>query len=197
MGEVVGVAAVGSTSISEIMASSAEREVVAAVLAGGSAVTYVKGQALIDSATNGKAQKYTNATAVNDEAVATGDGSTATFDLANSNVIASTLKGYDADVQENVSLSVGTGTGGVDQIVFATAPANAAAVTADYTCHASANGVSGACILLTDEATTVAGSDVVANALVGGSVRSGKIVDSAGNEVDSFFKAALNNVRFV
>jgi len=120
MGEVVGVATVGNTSIDEIMASSYEREVVAVTLAGGSAVSYVAGQALVNSATAGKSEKYTNT------------GST-----------------------------------------------------------------TGACILLTAEATTVAGGDVVANALVAGSVYAHKVVDSAGAEADAAFQAVLNNVRFV
>jgi len=196
--EVVGVKKVGSTSFDEIMASTANMEAISAVLPGGAAVTFAKGQALIDHATvAGKKAKYGNATAVSDEAVGSGDGSDTTFDLDNAKVIPSTLKGYSAGNQKNASISVGTGTGGVDQIVFAVAPANGEAIVADYSYHASAKGVTGACVLLEDAETTVAGGDVVANALVSGSVKANKVKDSGGNEADSYFKDALKNLRFV
>ena len=196
MSEQVGVSKIGETTFSQIFTNTADQEVISAVLPGGSAVTYPLGTALVDGATIGTKAKYTNAPAIGNEAVATGDGSTTTFDLDQSNVLASTLKGFVAGVEWDVTLSVGTGAGGKDQIVFATAPTNSAAITADYNYHSSSKGVTGACILMAAEATTVAGGNVISNGLVSGTVNSSKIVDSAAAAVDSFFKAALPKIRF-
>src|SRR3989337_1679100 len=139
--EPVGISKIGQTSYDSIFVNTADMEAISAVLPGGSAVTYTKGTALVDGATAGTKAKYTNSPVVSDEAVANGDGSTTTFDLDNANVVAGTLKGYVAGVEWDVSLSVGTGTGGVDQIVFRVAPTNSAAVVADYTRYSSSKGV--------------------------------------------------------
>lgn len=69
---------------------------------------------------------------ITDEAVGTGDDSTKKFDLDHSDVIETTLVVKVATVETPVTLLKGTGTGGVDQIEFATAPAAAAAITATY-----------------------------------------------------------------
>ncbi len=73
-------------------------------------------------------------TAVAAEAVGTGDGSTIAWDLANSGVDIKTLKVQIAAVADGGwALSPGTGTAGVDQIIFHDPPANPDAITADYT----------------------------------------------------------------
>ena len=194
--EPVGVTKIGSTSYDTVFVNTADMEVIPAVLPGGSAVTYPIGTALLDGTTVGTKAKYTNSPVVADEAVGTGNGTTTTFDLDYANVIASTVKGYVAGVQWDTSISVGTGAAGVDQIVFRIAPTNAAAIVADYTRYSSAKGVTGACVLMEAAATTVAGGNVTVNALVGGTVNSAKVKDSAAALVDSVFKDALNNVRF-
>lgn len=67
------------------------------------------------------------------EAVGTGDGSTKAFDLGYSGVDIRTLKvQVAAAAAGGWNLSPGTGTAGVDQIIFGTAPASGA-ITADYT----------------------------------------------------------------
>ncbi len=69
---------------------------------------------------------------VSGEAVATGDGTTVVFDLANENVDGRTLiVRVDGAVAAAV-LVPGTGGGGVDQIAFDDPPGLALAVTADY-----------------------------------------------------------------
>ena len=68
------------------------------------------------------------------EPVGTGDDSTTAFDLAQSRVDGRTLKvQLDAAPAGGWNLSPGTGTAGVDQIIFGTAPAGSVAITADYT----------------------------------------------------------------
>lgn len=196
MSEPVGVAKVGQTSTSEIFVNTADTEVISAVLPGGSAVTFTKGTALVDGATAGTKAKYTNATAVNDHATGTGNGTATTFDLGHANVIESSVKVYAGGAQQNATLSKGTGTGGVDQVVLAVAPATAVAVKTDYSYHASSKGAEGACILMEDAKTTVAGGNVIVSGLVGGTVNSSKVKDAAAAAVDSYFKAALNKVRF-
>lgn len=73
-------------------------------------------------------------TSVSGEAVGTGDDTTKAFDLANDNVDPSTLLVYVDGSQEHggYDFSKGTGTAGVDQIIFADAPAAGLAITADY-----------------------------------------------------------------
>lgn len=197
MGEQLGTKLVGTTTYKQLFKSSlGPDDVVACVIVGNAAATYLMGDAIRNSATSGLKKKYTNAAAVNDEAVGTGNGSTTTFDLAHSNVIAESLKGYSAGNQKNVSLSVGTGTDGKDQIVFAVAPANAEAIKADYDYHADSIGTTGACILMEDVTTTVGGGNVTADACRDGSVDSSKVLDSAGAAVDKYFKAALPKAMF-
>ena len=196
MSEQVGVKKIGSVSYpDEILVTTVDAELIAVTIAGGSNATYNKGAALIDG-TDGLKVAYTNATSVSGEAVGTGDGTTKTFDLANSNVIGDSLVVYIGNDQQRVTLSAGTGTGGVDQIVFDTAPANGVAIKADYDYHASSNGTTGACILVDDVTTTTTGGNVNADGLVSGTVKTSKIKDSAGNAVDKWFKAALGQVRF-
>lgn len=194
--ETVGFKKVGVTALKELLASTSDAEFISAVLPGGSAVTYAMGTALVNSATAGVKAKYTNATTVTSEAVATGNASTKTFDLAHAGVVASSLKGFVAGAQWNAKISVGTGTAGVDQIVFETAPTNAAAVTAKYDYHSTTVGTTGACILAEDCATTVAGGNVISNGLIEGNVKSALVLDSAGAAVDAYFKAAVPAVRF-
>lgn len=74
----------------------------------------------------------TPGTEVEDEAVGTGNDVLDTFDLDHSMVIPSTLVVTVAGVETAVTLSVGTGIGGVDQIVFASPPAQDAAIVASY-----------------------------------------------------------------
>lgn len=66
------------------------------------------------------------------EAVGTGDGSTTTFDLDHKDVDPGTLIGKVDGTAATCTLSVGTGALGVDQVVFAVAPTNGKAITADY-----------------------------------------------------------------
>lgn len=73
-------------------------------------------------------------TPVAGEAVGTGDDTTRIFDLANAGVDNRFLQvSVDGDLVANFKLLRGTGGGGVDQIVFHTAPAASLAITADYT----------------------------------------------------------------
>jgi hypothetical protein len=68
------------------------------------------------------------------EAVGTGDGATKAFDLGQSGVYTPSLKVYLAATQVGGwVISKGTGSGGVDQILFYEAPAPSVAITADYT----------------------------------------------------------------
>lgn len=195
MSEQVGVTKIGSVSYpDEIFANTVAAEIVSVVMAGGVAASYSKGLGLINGG-DGLKVAYTNATKVTAEAVGTGDTSETTFDLAQSDVIESSLVVYIGNDKQRVTLSAGTGTGGVDQIVFSTAPA-AVDIVADYYYHGSSVGVTGASILLDDVTTTVAGGNIDANAAVGGTVKTAKILDSAGAEVDTFFRDALTNVRF-
>lgn len=71
---------------------------------------------------------------VSGEAVGTGDDATKTWDLANSGVDPSALLVYIAADQEADGwvFSKGTGTAGVDQIIFDVAPPAGDAITADY-----------------------------------------------------------------
>lgn len=197
MGEQLGTKLVGSTTYKKLFkASLGPTDIVPCILAGGSAVTYLMGAAMRNSSAAGQKAKYTNAATVNDEAVGTGNGTTTTFDLANANVIASSFKAYVGGAQQNCTISAGTGTGGVDQVVFAVAPATGVAIKADYNYYGNAIGATGACILMSDEATTVAGGNITADAARDGSVDSSMVVDSAGNAVDAYFKAALPQVSF-
>jgi hypothetical protein len=70
--------------------------------------------------------------AVADEAVGTGNDSDKTFDLDHFGVVPDTLTVFVNDVETDVTLSAGTGTLGVDQIVFDDAPVQDAVITADY-----------------------------------------------------------------
>ena len=195
--EQIGTKLVGSTTYKKLFKNSlGPNSIVPCILPGGSAVTYPMGAAMRNSATAGQKARYTNAIAINDEAVGTGNGTTTTFDLAQANVIAASLKGYSAGNQKNVSISVGTGAGGVDQIVFAVAPANTEAIKADYSYYGNAVGAVGACILMSDEETTTTSGNMTADGARDGSVDSSMVVDSAGVAVDSYFKAALPNVMF-
>lgn len=197
MSEQLGTKLVGSNTFKKLFRSvSGPTDIVPAVFPGGSAVTYAMGVALRNSATAGQKAKYTNAAAISDEAVGSGDGSTTTFDLDQSGVIASSFKAYVAGAQQNATISAGTGAGGVDQVVFAVAPVNAGAIKADYDYYGNAVGAAGACILMNDAATTVAGGNVTADACRDGSVDSAMVLDSAGAAVDSHFKAALPRVSF-
>ena len=198
MSEQVGTKNLGSTSpFGKLFRGTlGPEDIVSAEFPGGSAVTFPMGSALRDSATAGQKAKYTNAISVNDEAVGTGNGTSATFDLGFANVIAKSLKGYSAGNQKNASISAGTGTGGVDQIVFAVAPANAEAIKADYDYYSNAVGAVGACILLEAVATTVAGGNVISDAARDGSVDKILVVDSASALVDQYFKDALSKVSF-
>lgn len=195
MSEQLGVSYVGRAAWKQLVNSVSMVEFVSAVLAGGAAVTYLLGTALRNS-TTGLMAKYTNAGVITDEAVGTGDGSTTTFDLAHANVIAASVKARVAGVLRHATISAGTGTLGVDQLVFEVAPTNAAAITVDYDWYDSAYGATGACILAEDAATTVAGGNVTVNGLFKGSVKSSLVLDSAGNPVDQYFKDKLPEVRF-
>lgn len=65
--------------------------------------------------------------------VGTGDGIATAFDLNHSTVIESTLiVAVDGKIVQEYTFGDGTGTLGVDQIVFATAPASGAVITALY-----------------------------------------------------------------
>lgn len=67
------------------------------------------------------------------EAVGTGNGTKTAFDLDHTDVIPASLEvRVDSVVTTAYTLSKGTGTGGVDQIIFTTAPADTKAVGADY-----------------------------------------------------------------
>lgn len=73
-------------------------------------------------------------TVITDEAVGNGDGNEDTFDLAHKNVVAATLVvEVDGNPVTAYTLSVGTGTLGVDQIIFDTPPGLGLAITATYT----------------------------------------------------------------
>lgn len=196
MSEQVGVTKIGSVSYpDEIFANTVAAEIVSVVMAGGAAASYSKGLGLINGG-DGLKVAYANATEVTAEAVGTGDAATTTFDLVQSDVIESSLVVYIGNDKQRVTLSAGTGAAGVDQIVFSTAPASGVSIVADYYYHGSSVGVTGASILLDDVTTTVAGGNIDANAAVGGTVKTAKILDSAGAEVDTFFRDALTNVRF-
>lgn len=67
-----------------------------------------------------------------DEAVGTGNDSSDTFDLDHAGVAGDTLVVLVNDVETAVTLSPGTGPGGVDQIVFDDPPVQDAVITADY-----------------------------------------------------------------
>jgi hypothetical protein len=54
----------------------------------------------------------------------------------------------------------------------------------------------GACILMTEEATTVAGKNVEATACRDGALVGSMVVDANGDPVDDYFKAALPKVVF-
>jgi len=201
MSEQIGHASVGSSTPDvSLFLNTSDREIISVTLPGAGAVSYAVGVALCKSSTVGEMQKYTNATSVADEAVGTGDGSTTTFDLDQANVIASSFKAYSANAQQNATISVGTGTAGVDQVVFAVAPANAAAITADYDWGATAKSVAAGtdepCLLNNAVTTTASSGKVITNGVVGGTVKNALCLDSAGAAVDSYFKNALKTVRF-
>jgi hypothetical protein len=189
-----GTKLVGSTTFRKLFRSSlGPLDIIACVLKGNQAATYIMGMAMIDDSANpGFKKRYTNATIVSDENVGTGDGSTTTFDLANANVIADTLHAYDSDGDELAhALSVGTGDGSVDQIVLEVAPASGA-IKVNYR-----TGVTtGACILMNDAATVVGGGNLTMDGARDGSVDSTLVVDSADADVDDAFKSALPKVMF-
>jgi len=64
--EQVGAAYVGKTSDSQLISSVGPVSFISAVLAGGSAVSYAQGQAMVDGG-NGLKAKYTNGATVTDE----------------------------------------------------------------------------------------------------------------------------------
>lgn len=192
--EQVGTSYKGSTTYTNLFKSSlGPTDVIAAVLKGNAAVTYNMGSALIDDPANaGCKKKYTNGDArVSGEAVANGDGSTVAFDLDNANVVPGTLVCTVNGVIAMCRLSSGTGTSGVDQVIFNAAPGNGLAIVANYVVKPA-----GACILMTNQATTVGGPNVTADGCRDGSVDTTLIKDSAGALVDADFKAALPKVVF-
>ncbi len=193
--EQVGIKLVGTTALKGLLSSTGEVAFKSCTIVGNAAATYPMGAAMVNS-TAGLKKRYTNAVSVfaTPEAVGTGNGSTKTFDLAHANVVASSLKGFVADAGWGCKISVGTGTAGVDQIVFAVAPTNLAAITATYDYHA--DPIVDPCILAEDVTTTVGGGNVTTNGVYQGHVVSDLVVDSAGAAVDSYFKAALPLVAF-
>lgn len=62
--------------------------------------------------------------------------------------------------------------------------------------YTNAGGGSGHCILFEDVSVAVGDGNHLVTVMVGGNVRSAKVIDSTGTAVDATFKAALNNVRF-
>lgn len=200
MSEQLGTKLMGSTTIKNLFKNTmGPDDIVPAVVVGNSAATYPMGAAMIDSATSGLKARYTNALNINNEAVGTGDGTTATFSLAHANVILSTLKPFlvASGALLKFTLSVGTGAAGVDQIVFDIPPANAAVFQADYSYHNAVAGIAGACVLMRAVTTTVGGGNVTADACMDGAVDTSMIVDSAGVAVDAYFKAALPDMLFI
>lgn len=69
---------------------------------------------------------------VTDEDVGTGNGTTKVFNLDNAKVVPTTLVVEVDGTETPVTLKRGTGTNGVDQIEFATAPGNGDLITASY-----------------------------------------------------------------
>lgn len=195
MGEQIGTKLVGSTTFSQLFKSSlGPNDVIACVVVGDNAATYPLGAAMVNSTTGGLKRRYTNAASVNNEAVGTGDGSTTTFDLAQSNVIASSFKAYGSANQVfKGTISAGTGAGGVDQVVFDIAPASGA-IKADYDYHTTP--LNGPCVLMKAITTTNPGPKVTEDGARDGSVDTALVLDSAGAAVDSYFKAALPKMVF-
>lgn len=196
--EQLGTKITGSTTFKKLFKSSlGPTDIISAVVPGNSAATYGMGVALVNHSTSGLKKKYTNATVTNDAVVGSGNGSTKTFDLTVAAVIGDSLKAYVAGAQQNVTLSAGTGTGGVDQLIFNVAPASGTNnILADFSYHADTIGATGACVNMYDAATIVGGPQVTLDGARDGSVDSLMVLDSAGNAVDKWFKAALPRMSF-
>jgi len=195
--EQLGTKLSGSTSFKQLFKSSlGPLDIVAAALPGNTAATYAVGQALVNSTVAGFKAKYTNATVVTDGAIGTGDGSNKTFTLAAANVISDSLHVFVSGVLWDAEISVGTGSGSVDQVVFQTAPTSSAAVKADYSYHALSTGVTGACVNILAAATVSGGPPITVDACRDGSVVTSYVVDAGGNAVDKWFKAALPRMSF-
>lgn len=195
--EQIGTKLVGSVAYKQLFKSSlGPNDVIACTIKGGQSGSYPLGAAMIDDSANpGMKKRYTNAASVNDEAVGTGDDSATTFDLGNSNVIADSLKCYDGATGAELkqTLSPGTGTGGVDQVVFDTAPDTGVAIKADY----DYGGITdGACVLMSEVTTTTSSGNFTVDGARDGSVDSNLVVDSNGKKVDKYFKAALPKMQF-
>lgn len=107
-------------------------------------IVYVNGPSLsfTDSATRVSMTGITRTALGGAASIGTGDGSTTAFDLGHSGVDPHTLQVFvDAVQVGGWSFSQGTGASSKDQVIFGTAPAGSAAITADYT-HQS-GGVEG------------------------------------------------------
>jgi len=189
-----GASYVGKTTDSQLISSTGMTSFTPVVIVGAQAATYPKGAAMKDSATAGLRERYTNGEVVSAEEVsASANGTDLVFDLANSGVDRDTLVGYVDGIETACQLLAGTGTNGVDQILFAVAPAGATAVSADYTVKPV---FTGACILAEAVTTTAAGGNVTTNGFIEGNIDLSMVLDSSGVEVDSYFKDALPKVRF-
>lgn len=192
--EQYGASYVGRTSDSQLISSMSTLELIAATIVGNAAATYTKGLGLRNGA-NGLKIAYTNAIAVTNETVGAGDGSTTTYDLDHSKVVASSLKVWDSAGKEVVAtLSAGTGAAGVDQIVCKIAVASGN-IKAAYDYHSGGYDATGACVLAEDVTTTVGGGNVITNGIIAGNLKSSLVLDSAGVVVDQYFKDALPKLR--
>jgi hypothetical protein len=195
-GERIGHKYIGSTSTKELFKTpKGPDDVISCHIKGAQALTLLKGYAMVDDAANaGYKKRYKNATNVASENVGSGDGSTTTFDLANDNVVANSIRAWDAaGDQIPCSISVGTGAAGVDQVVFDKAPASGA-INVTYKHHE--NGIAGPCVLMDDVTVTTSMGDVSADGARDGVVDTSLVLDSADAEVDDYFKDALKNMSF-
>ena len=196
MPDQIGIKRIGTTALKELVSSATGLCWTSVVIEGNANATYGMGAALKNGDNGFKVPYPNDAVVVTAEAVGTGDGVTTTFDLDNDNVIAGTLKGYVDGVLASATLSRGTGVGGADRIVFAVAPANEKAATADYKYATATVDIVGACILGEDVTTTVGGGNVSTFGLIKGNVKTSMVKDSGGELVDKYFKAVLPMVRF-
>lgn len=193
MGEQNGSSFMGSSSFDELFKSSlGPKDIISCVIKGEQVATYLLGTAMISDAANpGLKKKYTNGAGISDESLA-GDGSTVTFDLANDNVVASTLRIHNATGERlSFSFSKGTGTAGVDQVTFEVAPTGT--VYANYSTDVH---LAGACVLMKAVTTTATSGNYTADGARDGSVKSEKVLDSAGALVDENFRNALPTMKF-
>ena len=193
MSEQTGTTYKGSSTYQELFKSSlGPKDVIACVVRGAQIQTIPLGAAMIDDAANpGMKKRYTNAGGVADEALA-GDGSTVAFDLANDNVVASTLRIHDSSGNQlSAVLSAGAGTGGVDQVTFEVAPSATV-----YVNYSTDTYLGGACVIMKAVTTTSTSGNETTDAARDGSVDSTLVLDSAGNAVDAQFKAVLPKMMF-